>query len=291
MKLKLNCPYCKKNKIKYIRKLKSNINNKYYDLNYCLNCGLEFFSPLIFENIYETELCEAYSSHHNGKKSYLEWTKELIFTLKKFNLNYKNLSILDVGAGDCINYKALKEFFHISNENYTAIELDNKSCLICKKRGVKNIIPKKFDNKILKDFKKNSFDIIISTEVIEHQIDLKDYVDTLFNLIKPGGFIFLTTPNRDRLFLKLREQVGGDVPPNHFLRFNKTFFKKNFKKNLIYINEYSFNNIKGFSVSISLKLFSNGKFWMFFIPISIIYKFFSIFKPDGLVIVLSKKKE
>lgn len=40
-----------------------------------------------------------------------------------------------------------------------------------------------------------SFDIIVSTEVIEHILDQETYIDNLVNWLKPGGSLIVTTPN------------------------------------------------------------------------------------------------
>ena len=45
-------------------------------------------------------------------------------------------------------------------------------------------------------FKDNSFDIIVSSEVIEHVPDPYKAIQELFRVLKPGGTLVLTTPNR-----------------------------------------------------------------------------------------------
>jgi SAM-dependent methyltransferase len=52
-------------------------------------------------------------------------------------------------------------------------------------------------------FEDNSFDVIISFQVIEHfnKKDVKRYLHEIFRLMKPDGIAFITTPNREiRLF-------------------------------------------------------------------------------------------
>jgi ubiquinone/menaquinone biosynthesis C-methylase UbiE len=64
-------------------------------------------------------------------------------------------------------------------------------------------------------FKNNSFDYIVSSEVIEHVPDPKKAITELFRVLKPGGTIVLSTPNafwhwslRIAHFLKLRPYQG-----------------------------------------------------------------------------------
>ncbi len=45
-------------------------------------------------------------------------------------------------------------------------------------------------------FSEGMFDIVISTEVIEHTVDPKKAILEIFRVLKPGGMVVLTTPNR-----------------------------------------------------------------------------------------------
>ena len=46
------------------------------------------------------------------------------------------------------------------------------------------------------NFKKESFDIVLSSEVIEHTPDPREAVRNLCRVLKPGGILLLTVPNR-----------------------------------------------------------------------------------------------
>jgi 2-polyprenyl-3-methyl-5-hydroxy-6-metoxy-1,4-benzoquinol methylase len=39
------------------------------------------------------------------------------------------------------------------------------------------------------------FDIVVSSEVIEHVLNQQEYLNNIFILLKPGGYLVLTTPN------------------------------------------------------------------------------------------------
>ena len=41
----------------------------------------------------------------------------------------------------------------------------------------------------------NSFDLVVSHEVLEHIVDQAAYLDTARRILKPGGWLVLTTPN------------------------------------------------------------------------------------------------
>jgi len=52
-----------------------------------------------------------------------------------------------------------------------------------------------YGNVLKMPFKDNSFEIIVSSEVIEHVSDPRNYVKELFRILKPGGFLTLSTPS------------------------------------------------------------------------------------------------
>ena len=48
----------------------------------------------------------------------------------------------------------------------------------------------------------NEFDVVVSQEVIAHVVDAKEYLDRITRMLKPGGYLILTTANKtvmDRL--------------------------------------------------------------------------------------------
>jgi 2-polyprenyl-3-methyl-5-hydroxy-6-metoxy-1,4-benzoquinol methylase len=44
-------------------------------------------------------------------------------------------------------------------------------------------------------FKKNTFDVVTCSEVIEHVTDPQKAIAEMYRVLKPGGILFLTTPN------------------------------------------------------------------------------------------------
>ena len=289
---KVKCPFCGSEDLKFKRKIVSPINNKKYEHWLCKSCYLEFFTPLIFEKeVYVDEIHSSYKEFHRGNRTIPDWTLEVIKVLKnKFKIkNLSNKKILEVGAGDCINFVTFKKEFNISEENYYAIELDNKSVETCKKRGVINIINEFFDEKIL-DKIKDKFDIILCLEVLEHQIKPKEFLEVCFKLLKEDGILIITVPNRDRFFIKYSREVPWDIPPHHFLRFNKKFFIKNFNNKLIYT--CCFNSKKDFYKSckdVSKILFKNKNLWFLSIPIVTILRTLDVISPDHLLVILKKE--
>jgi ubiquinone/menaquinone biosynthesis C-methylase UbiE len=58
------------------------------------------------------------------------------------------------------------------------------------------------------DFADNLFDTIIAKEAIEHLIDAEKALSEWFRVLKPGGKLVLTTPNRDSLHLRINRAAG-----------------------------------------------------------------------------------
>jgi SAM-dependent methyltransferase len=67
-------------------------------------------------------------------------------------------------------------------------------------------------------FRGRKFDIVTAFEVLEHMDDVARFMGELEHLVKPGGYIVISVPNRDRVPRILGE---GDTPPHHFTRWNR----------------------------------------------------------------------
>ena len=83
---------------------------------------------------------------------------------------------------------------------------------------------------IVGDFSQNlpyqpgMFDVIFAGEVIEHVFDVDKFLDELARVLKPGGYLIITTPNLARLSDRFRFLVGispKHVAPTHsYLKFH-----------------------------------------------------------------------
>jgi 2-polyprenyl-3-methyl-5-hydroxy-6-metoxy-1,4-benzoquinol methylase len=68
-----------------------------------------------------------------------------------------------------------------------------------------------------------TFDVVTMNHVIEHVHDPKQLLAAAFRLLKPGGRLYVETPNVDALGHKIygRDWIALD-PPRHLLLFNRT---------------------------------------------------------------------
>jgi len=286
------CPFCGSKNIEEMKHIISPFNQKDYKLMNCFNCCLQFFIPLVFENVYETEVLEEYVRFHQGKRTFPPWTKELIRVIKKLNIDLENKKVLEIGAGDGINYSALHEAYQVTSTNYYAVEFDSKSVKQCRLKGITHIINAKFDRITVSKIRKR-FDIILLLEVLEHQTNPKEFIELVFDLLDQDGLIILTVPNRERYFLQYVE-FQGDLPPHHFLRFNKMFFRKNFANHLFYLKDfkhkYKIKSIKAAALKLTSRFNINHRGWIVFSPlVPIIYWVISVIayiKGEGIIAML-----
>ena len=104
--------------------------------------------------------------------------------------------ILDVGCGGGLLAEALHDF----GANVTGIDAAGPGIQVAKIHAKENNKNISYFEKTAEELnKKNSesFDIITCLEVLEHVPDPKELVNTCINLLKPKGFLFLSTINKN----------------------------------------------------------------------------------------------
>lgn len=98
-------------------------------------------------------------------------------------------------------------------------------------------------------FANGSFDAVILSEVIEHLLDKKRCIEEIFRVLKPGGFLILTTPNSGgfhramiRLingFLRIpfkysSQMIDEPLSPKELEKLLKPYYEIQRKRGLIY---------------------------------------------------------
>lgn len=136
----------------------------------------------------EKELIEYYSSYPIGYNSDSEITRirinELLDGFEKFK---KTNKILDVGCGPGLFLiEAKKRGWEVYGTEFT-IEQTN----YLNDKGIKTSLGKLTPT----SFEKESFDIIISSEVIEHINNPVEEMGLFHSFLRKGGLTYITTPN------------------------------------------------------------------------------------------------
>jgi 2-polyprenyl-3-methyl-5-hydroxy-6-metoxy-1,4-benzoquinol methylase len=103
------------------------------------------------------------------------------------------------------------------------------------------------------------FDVITFFEVLEHQDKPREFLEKVRGLLKEGGYIAGSVPNRESMFIEIIRDNYIDYPPHHFLRFSKSSLEKalnfsGFKDIEVYKLDFPFIELFPF---LEKKLFGN----------------------------------
>ena len=129
---------------------------------------------------------------HNFKR---RMTYRLPFKLiRKYLKNNRsissNIDILEVGIGSGYFAKFFLEQYQTSN--YTGLEYDSRLIEVTNQKAPNaNLIQGNAEEFCLD----HEFDIVVSLQVVEHLYNPEAMIGKIFDHLKPGGFLVVTTPN------------------------------------------------------------------------------------------------
>jgi len=213
---KVKCPICyteveeRDFKETYV----SPYNNQEYKRYECPNCDVHWWEPLkIIPEFYESEVFEYYIAFHEGVGARLsEWHTAFF---KYFPSNARG-KLLDVGCGDGRFLRYAKE----QGFEVWGIDFDKKSVESAKiNLGIDTVFAMSLEE--FYEYAKErglKFDVITFFEVLEHQDKSREFLEMVKGLLREGGYIAGSVPNRERLFVEMdwRDYFHWDYPPHHF---------------------------------------------------------------------------
>ncbi|RMG30515.1 MAG: class I SAM-dependent methyltransferase [Bacteroidetes bacterium] len=111
----------------------------------------------------------------------------------------KDLKILDVGAGHGAFSKTLHEMGYEVHACDLFPEIFYYDQIECRKADLTQPLP----------YEDNSFDVLIAIEVMEHILDHEVFFAEARRILKPGGRLYISTPNILSLKSRMRFLLSG----------------------------------------------------------------------------------
>ncbi len=195
-----------------------------FELVQCNGCALKQVAKLPtaeeLEDVYgEWSFNEKYKKY--AKRKVYRW----LFKLLKLRFLAKGREFLDVGCNVGFACEGARKL----GFNATGVELSHGAIKIAKE-----LFPKcEFHSETIQNFakQKRKFDVVLSSEVIEHLIDVKTFMDSLSSVTNSGGFLYITTPDGARYTNEIDFIHWNEVcPPQHLAWFSKEHLITEFEK-------------------------------------------------------------
>lgn len=259
----------------------------HYDIHHCSHCNTAFPMPHqvdeeIYNHIYrQPDKIPGYDRYLTyadmvlkvrNPLNYLAKSEDVYWAIKTFlsKKNKKNLKVLEIGCGfGYLTYALAKSGYTIKGVDISQHAIDQ-----AKQRYGDHYVCCNVNDM------EGQYDVLILTEVVEHIPDIKEFFGALYNLLKPGGEIVLTTPNKS--FYPKDILWESEAPPVHLWWFSEEsmiHLARHFKCSLEFIDfkkrhdldnhyphlsnqifeEPAFNSIKNFTPSPWPKLDADGK--------------------------------
>jgi SAM-dependent methyltransferase len=225
MRPSLNCPICKVEveAPSFKEVYASPYNNQEYKRYECPNCDVHWWEPLkIIPEFYDSEVIEYCIAFHEVVGTKLGENHKAFFKYFPSNVRGK---LLDVGCRDGRFLRYAKE----QGFDVWGIDFDKKSVENVKRNlGIDTIFAMSLEEFYEYAKEENlKFDVITFFEVLEHQDKPREFLEMVKGLLKEGGYIAGSVPDRERLLVEIFwKYFHGDHPPHHFLRFSKSSLEK-----------------------------------------------------------------
>jgi 2-polyprenyl-3-methyl-5-hydroxy-6-metoxy-1,4-benzoquinol methylase len=212
---KFKCPVCNNNDLRKFWAMPG------YKLAKCLNCGMvwDLFPPEDLESVYG----ENYFINDNPKGGYTNYFEGMNINKRTFYERVKRINkkvgskgkMLDVGSalGD-----SLTEAKKLGWKNLYGVELSDYAAKESRKRGLDIKTGTLYSAK----YPSNYFDVVTLQDVIEHVKDPVEEIKEIKRVLKPGGYVFLVTPDVGGLWAKLLGPLWYHYKPGeHIMYFSQ----------------------------------------------------------------------
>ena len=220
------CLLCDGEAVLKYENMKGYIDGMSFDIYECQNCLASFVDPLksddkIYNYIYDqAEKISGYMRYYRYANLVKKVKNPLAILAESENVywgvkqaleeNFKdknNLKILEIGSG--LGYLT----YSLNQSGYSTVGVDLSQEAVSRANNKYGAFYEAGDIFKLAEDRQKKYDCVIMTEMIEHVEDPKSFIKVALSLLKDGGKLILTTPNKDASPKGIIWQ--SDVPPVH----------------------------------------------------------------------------
>jgi 2-polyprenyl-3-methyl-5-hydroxy-6-metoxy-1,4-benzoquinol methylase len=199
------CPTCSSSEIKELTQYQEDF------LVQCKNCTFVFSWKIPSVE----ELTQHYNKYNRNRYYSPITIKRYHTLLDQFETYRKTNNIVDIGCGGGVFLiEAKKRGWNVYGTEYTPEGIE-----FCAQKGIRM-----HQGLNLANYEKpeNFFDVITSLEVIEHMPYAKEEVANYYQLLRPGGIVYITTPNFNSISRSLAKDKWNILEyPEHLSYYTK----------------------------------------------------------------------
>ena len=219
-----NCPICARARGSYYataRDIEYFTSSDDFTFYRCDQCDVLFLDPMPFDRLDEIYPANYYSFHVDAERSIAQRIKRFLderaFVALTHDIQGSNLSALDVGGGSGWLLNDLKRADRRVDRT-AVVDIDARAEDIARASGHAYHLTtfEKFETE-------DRFDVILMLNLIEHVTDPMAVLRKGKQLLRPGGRIWIKTPNFDALDARVfrNRSWGGYHTPRHFVLFTR----------------------------------------------------------------------
>lgn len=162
----------------------------------CAECGLQTHYPAKPGNSEFYDHMQQFSFYYENEKPEYNYALEVL-------LRENPKHVLEVGCGEGHFLNKIEKAFKVKGSEYS-------------EKSIKKLIEKGIEF----DSDQDSYDFILTFQVLEHVEDPKTFLRTIISKLEAGGCILITVPNNDS---KLMQERFGllDYPPHHMTQWTR----------------------------------------------------------------------
>lgn len=220
------CPLCGAETKCTYEHMKGYIEGTFFDIYECMDCWASFVDPLssdekVYNAIYnQAEKIPGYTRYYRYANLVKDVKKPLEMLAQSENVYWgvkqalersfkhrEGLKILEIGSG--LGYLT----YSLNKEGYDTVGVDLSKEAVGRAREKYGDYYEAGDIFVLAETRQRKYDCVIMTEMIEHVESPKSFIQVSLSLLKEGGKLILTTPNKDASPTDTIWQ--SDVPPVH----------------------------------------------------------------------------